>query len=96
MAPVSNARLLAERIPGAELRLVESAGHAYLLERPEHSRDLLVDWLERHSPIPAGRPRTGLAARTEPLTRAFGLPVGAARTGFSLAARATGRGPRRG
>src|SRR4051794_19771054 len=96
MAPVANARLLAARIPDAELRLVEGAGHAYLLERPEHSRDLLVEWLERRSPIPAGRPRTGLAARTEPLTRAFGLPVGAARTGFSLAARAAGRGPARG
>jgi pimeloyl-ACP methyl ester carboxylesterase len=91
MAPLANARLLAERIPDAELAVVEGAGHAYLLERPEHSRDLLVDWLDRRGPIAAGRPRSGLAARAEPVTRAFGLPIAAARTGASLAARVTGR-----
>ena len=34
---------------------------------------------------PPGAPRTGVAARAEPLTRALGLPIGAARTGASLA-----------
>ena len=85
MAPVSNARLLAARIPDAELALVPGAGHAYLLERPQAAFDLLLGWLERRGPIAAGRPRTGLAARSEPLTRAIGLPIGAARTGASLA-----------
>jgi hypothetical protein len=46
---------------------------------------MFLAWLERRSPIPAGRPRTGLAARAEPLTRALGLPLGAMRTGRSLA-----------
>ncbi len=32
-----------------------------------------------------GEPRSGAAARAEPLTRALGLPIGAARTGASLA-----------
>ena len=85
MAPISNARLLADRIPDAELCIVPGAGHAYLLERPQESFELLTGWLDRRGPIAAGTPRTGVAARAEPLTRALGLPIGAARTGASLA-----------
>jgi pimeloyl-ACP methyl ester carboxylesterase len=91
MAPLANARLLAERIPDAELAVIEGTGHAYLLERPEHSRDVLADFIRRRSPIEPGQPRTGLAARAEPLTRVLGLPIGAVRTGLSLAGRVTGR-----
>ena len=85
MAPLSNARLLAERIPGAELCVVPGAGHAYMLERPRESFEALGAWLDRRSPIAAGAPRSGPVARAEPLTRALGLPIGAARTGASLA-----------
>jgi pimeloyl-ACP methyl ester carboxylesterase len=91
MAPISNARLLAERIPDAELAIVPGAGHAYLLERPEASFELLTGWLDARSPIAAGRARTGVGARAEPLTRALGLPIGAARTGASLAGAMTDR-----
>ena len=84
MAPISNARLLAEKIPDAELCIVPGSGHAYLLERPETSFDLFSGWLDRRSPIAAGHPRSGVAAHAEPLTRAFGLPIGALRTGASL------------
>jgi len=84
MAPVANARLLAARIPDAELHLVAGAGHAYALERPEESAALVTDWIDRRSPIAPGRPRTDRAARLEPVTRPFGLAVGAARTGASL------------
>ena len=96
MAPVANAKLLAERIPDAELRIVPGAGHAYGLERPQESRDLFVDWIDARGPISAGRPRTDAAARVEPATRALGLPLGVARTGASLvglvADRVAGRG----
>jgi len=85
MAPISNARLLAERIPDAELCVVPGARHAYMLERPQESFEALCEWLERRSPIAAGAPRSGPAARAEPVTRALGLPIGAARTGASLA-----------
>ena len=85
MAPISNARLLAARIPDAELCIVPGAGHAYMLERPRESFALLCDWLDRRGPIQPGAPRSRAAARTEPLTRALGLPIGAARTGASLA-----------
>jgi 3-oxoadipate enol-lactonase len=84
MSPLRNARLLADEIPDAELAIVSRAGHAYALERPEESLELLLDWLRRRGAIEAGRPRTGLTARAEPLTRSLGLPVGALRTGASL------------
>jgi 3-oxoadipate enol-lactonase len=85
MAPLANARLLAQRIPDAELAIVPDAGHAYLLERPEASFAVLAEWMDRRGPIAAGRPRAGVAARVEPLSRALGLPIGAVRTGASLA-----------
>ena len=84
MAPIGNARLLADSIPDAELRVIPEAGHAYLLERPEESLGALVGWLDRRGPITAGRHTGRLATRAEPLTRALGLPIGAARTGASL------------
>ena len=89
LTPVANARLLAAAIPDAELRLV-SAGHAYLLEQPEESARLFAEWLASRSPVAAGRPLAGLAARSEPLTRHLGLQVGMLRTARSLAARPRG------
>jgi pimeloyl-ACP methyl ester carboxylesterase len=85
MAPIANARLLAERIPDAELAIVPGSGHAFMLERPDASLAILEDWLRRRGPIGPGRARTGASARMEALTRALGLPIGAARTGASLA-----------
>jgi pimeloyl-ACP methyl ester carboxylesterase len=84
LTPPGNARLLAAAIPDAELRLV-SAGHAYLLEQPEQSHRLFSEWIAARSPVPAGRPLTGLTARSEPLTRHLGLQVGMLRTARSLA-----------
>ena len=89
MAPLDNARMLAERIPNAELAIVPGAGHAYALERPDASFDLFASWYARHAPIAPGVARRGLTARVEPVTRALGLPIGAARTGASLLARVT-------
>jgi pimeloyl-ACP methyl ester carboxylesterase len=86
MSPVANARMLAERIPDAELAIVPDAGHAFALERPEESLSEVLGWLRRRAPIAPGAARAGLAARGEPVTRALGLPVGALRTGVSLLA----------
>ncbi len=38
--PVANAELLTERIPGAELRILEEAGHLYPTEQPEVDDDI--------------------------------------------------------
>jgi len=43
-----NAELLARRIPGAELRLLEGAGHVFWSERPELVDRLILDFIERH------------------------------------------------
>jgi len=95
MAPLANARLLADRIPDAELAIVPGAGHAYALEAPQESLDLMLDWLERRGPVAAGAPRTAWPRRMEPVTRRLGLPLGGLRTGASLAALAAERlGPR--
>jgi len=91
LTPLDNARTLARRIPDAELAIVPGAGHAYALEAPELSKRLLMEWLDRRGPIAAGARRTGFGARAEPLTRPFGLPIGVARTGGSLAGLATER-----
>jgi hypothetical protein len=80
LVPLENARLLAARIPDAEVAIVPGAGHAYLLERPEEAHRLLVDWLDRRGPIAPGPARTGLAARAEPWSERLGLPLGLVRT----------------
>lgn len=84
LTPVTNARLIAAAVPGAELAVLPGAGHAYLLEQPDQSHQVFDEWLTRRSPIPAGPPLTGIAASTEPLTRHLGLAVGMLRTGRSL------------
>ena len=43
-----NAELLARRIPGAELRLLEGAGHVFWSERPEFADRLILNFIERH------------------------------------------------
>jgi 3-oxoadipate enol-lactonase len=47
LVPPAASELLASRIPGAELAVVRGAGHAYALERPQESLDLLLDWRAR-------------------------------------------------
>ncbi|WP_017624385.1 alpha/beta fold hydrolase [Nocardiopsis chromatogenes] len=58
-APAANARLIADRIPGARLHLVEGARHAYFEERAEEANEAVMDHLRRH--------RLHAAARTAPL-----------------------------
>jgi 3-oxoadipate enol-lactonase len=43
-----NAELLARRIPGAELQLLEGAGHVFWSEQPEFADRLILDFIERH------------------------------------------------
>ena len=43
-----NARQLAEQIPGAELILLEGAGHLYLSEQAEAVDAAVLDFVRRH------------------------------------------------
>ncbi len=45
---VENARVLAARIPGAELAILEGAGHVYHSEQPERADELVLDFVRRH------------------------------------------------
>jgi 3-oxoadipate enol-lactonase len=47
--PVENARRLAERIPGAELVLLEGAGHVYHSEQAEAADAAVLDFVRRHA-----------------------------------------------
>jgi 3-oxoadipate enol-lactonase len=55
LVPLAAGRLLAARIPNAELAVVPGAGHAYALEAPQESLDQLLGWYERKLSRP--RPR---------------------------------------
>jgi 3-oxoadipate enol-lactonase len=91
LTPVGNALLLAQRIPDATLEVLPDLGHGYLLEEPAESHRRFTTWLAARSPVSPGRPLQGVLARTEPLTRHLGLPVGALRTARSLVSPAAGR-----
>jgi pimeloyl-ACP methyl ester carboxylesterase len=45
---VGNSRLLAQRIPGAELVLLEGAGHVFHSERADEVNERILDFLRRH------------------------------------------------
>jgi hypothetical protein len=47
LVPVSNARTLARLIPGADPRVVRSAGHLFLFE-PRTASDVVARWLDAH------------------------------------------------
>jgi hypothetical protein len=78
MVPVANARLLADCIPGAELRVVPGAGHAVPLEEPKACARMLVDWVERHAGLEPAEPGL-LRSVGERATRPFALHAGALR-----------------
>jgi pimeloyl-ACP methyl ester carboxylesterase len=56
--PPANALVLAERIPGAQLRLWPDAGHTYTIDEPRADREV-ARFLLHHSAV---RPARGLAA----------------------------------
>jgi pimeloyl-ACP methyl ester carboxylesterase len=54
LLPPGNARILAERIPGAKLVLFEGARHAYLLEKQAEADAAVLDFLRAHSEKASG------------------------------------------
>jgi 3-oxoadipate enol-lactonase len=49
LLPVENGRLIASLIPGAQLEILEGAGHMFFWERPERSSELV----RAHAAVPA-------------------------------------------
>ena len=47
MMPPDNSRLLAEGIPGAELYIVEGAGHSFFFEKPDEVNRVLIDFFSK-------------------------------------------------
>lgn len=52
--PAANSRVLAERIPGAELVILPGVGHGYALEAQEEADRVVLGFLRRHSKHRAG------------------------------------------
>jgi pimeloyl-ACP methyl ester carboxylesterase len=48
LVPVENARLLANRIPGARLSIVADGGHLWLLEHAKTAAALIDEFLSRN------------------------------------------------
>jgi pimeloyl-ACP methyl ester carboxylesterase len=48
IAPLANARLLHERIPGAELRVFDNAGHPCYLDQPDLWHQVLLAFLHKN------------------------------------------------
>lgn len=94
MAPVANAKLLADGIPGAELHVIDEAGHAVPLEYPTASAQLLVQWVRCHASVESTAPRR-LEVIGERLTRPFSLHAGALRNTRDAAASIAQVGRRR-
>jgi pimeloyl-ACP methyl ester carboxylesterase len=46
VVPPGNSRILASRIPGAQLVLIPGLGHRAIWETPEEISDLVTDFLE--------------------------------------------------
>jgi pimeloyl-ACP methyl ester carboxylesterase len=49
MIPYENSKLLASRIPNAEVAIIENAGHEYFDDSTEKSSKIILDFLRRHS-----------------------------------------------
>ena len=47
LVPTENSHLLAERIPNAELAIIENTGHHFYSERPEASAEVILEFLSR-------------------------------------------------
>ena len=48
LIPVENSRLLASRIPNAELVILENMGHGFTGEAPEEANKAVLDFLGLH------------------------------------------------
>ncbi|MGY1679904.1 alpha/beta fold hydrolase [Geodermatophilus sp. SYSU D01176] len=48
LVPPENGRIIAGRIPGAELVMIPNANHLLMTDQPEHVSKVLLEWLDRN------------------------------------------------
>jgi pimeloyl-ACP methyl ester carboxylesterase len=48
LIPVENSRIIASRIPGAELAMLEGKGHGFYTEAPDDTCRILIDFMRRN------------------------------------------------
>ena len=48
LVPPENGRIIAGRIPGAELAMIPNANHLLMTDQPEHVSKVLAEWLNRN------------------------------------------------
>jgi pimeloyl-ACP methyl ester carboxylesterase len=49
LIPPENSRILASRIPKAELAMLEKAGHGFITDSTEESSSIILRFLKKHS-----------------------------------------------
>ena len=53
LVPLQNGQTVAARIPGAQFRLIENAGHILTTDQPEACKRLMVEFLKQMRSVPA-------------------------------------------
>ena len=48
LIPSENSRILADRIPGAELVILKGTGHGFYSQLPEETCKAIIDFMKRH------------------------------------------------
>ena len=54
LVPVSNGRVVADRIPGARFQLIQNAGHILITDQPEACRRLMIEFLRQARKVESG------------------------------------------
>jgi len=49
ITPAENSRIMASRIPGAELVVLKNMGHVFMFEAFDESNRIILDFLKRHN-----------------------------------------------
>ncbi len=65
LVPPQNGRVLAARIPGAQFRLVQDAGHILTTDQPEACKRLMVEFVRQMRSVPLSGEETMMAAGLE-------------------------------
>ena len=48
---IAQAKVLAERIPGAEMKVLKGQSHGFFWQAPEETNSVILDWVRRHGAI---------------------------------------------